>query len=216
VNQSRTLENTPMMISIGSVYQANERIRAGVDVSFPYTVSYIARESGGELSETIKYPLKANVGLEYRARQELQARLNIDLGYEFWSNASYETEIGGNVPVSQEFSDVLKIKVGIEHIFYNRIPLRVGAQYRTAYLSTGNTQTLLAAGTGFFNEVWRVDVSGGFGRITYRWEDLFDDARYVNDPNFQSRTDRDSVDESTFLLLISLKFGMNFGSQNVE
>ena len=161
----------------------------------------------------IEYPLKANIGLEYRARQELQARLNIDFGYEFWSNSKYTTDIGGNVPTTQEFSDVINIRVGIEHIFYNQIPFRVGAQYRTAYLVSGTTQTLLAAGTGYNNESWRVDLSGGFGRVTYRWEDLFDDALFVTNPNFQSRSELDTVDESTFLVLISLKYGINFGQE---
>jgi hypothetical protein len=204
-SQTRKSDNTPIIFSIGSIYKATERISTGIDLSLPYSVSFKSQVIGEQLNETIEYPLKANVGLEYRARQELQARLNVDIGYEFWSNSKYNTEIGGNVPVSQEFSDVLNIKVGIEHIFYNQIPFRVGAQYRTAYLASGTTQTLLAAGTGFYNGSWRIDLAGGFGRVTYRWEDLFDDALFVSNPNFQSRSELDTVDESTFLVQFSLK-----------
>ena len=209
-DQSRELDNTPLLLSFGSVYQASERIRAGLDIALPYKISYVSNTNDELLTETIEYPLKLNAGLEYRARQELQARLNIDIGFEFWSNSEYTSQIGGNVPQSQEFSNVFSIKAGIEHIFYNQIPFRVGAQYRTSYLASGTTQTLLAAGTGFFNESWQIDLAGGFGRVTYRWEDLFDDTLFVNNPNFRNRVDLDTVDESTFLAIISFRYAINF------
>jgi hypothetical protein len=53
-------------------------------------------------------------------------------------------------------------------------------------------------------------VAGAFGRINYRWEDLFDDALFVDDPNFQSRIDLDTVDETTFLIMVSVKYALNF------
>jgi len=209
-DQSRELSNTPLILSFGSLYRFNERVSAGVDFALPYSVNFRTLPEGIELSETIEYPFKLNAGFEFRARQQLQARLNVDVGYEFWSDKKYSSQIGGNIPSSQTFDDVFYFKTGIEHIFFNQIPFRVGAQYKTSYLARGTTQTLLSAGTGFFRKSWQVDVAGAFGRISYRWEDLFDDALFVDDPNFQSRIDLDTVDETTFLIMVSVKYALNF------
>jgi hypothetical protein len=208
--QSRELDNTPVVFSFGTVYRASERISAGFDIVLPYSVEFKSVTNGDELRETIEYPLKINGGFEFRARQKLQARLNIDIGYEFWSSVSYKSQIGGNIPTSQKFDDVFYFKTGIEHIFFNKIPFRVGAQYRTSYLARGTTQTLLGAGTGFFKKAWQVDISGAFSRVNYRWEDLFDDALFVDDPNFQSRIDMDSVNEITLFILLSVKYAIDF------
>ncbi len=209
-DQSRELENTPLVLSFGTVYRASERISAGFDIVLPYSVKFKSVSNGNELRETIEYPLKINGGFEFRAQQKLQARLNVDIGYEFWSGVTYASQIGGNIPTTQTFDDVFYFKTGIEHIFFNKIPFRVGAQYRTSYLARGTTQTLLGAGTGFFKKAWHVDVAGAFSRTSYRWEDLFDDALFVDDPNFQSRIDLDTVDEITFFLLLSVKYTVDF------
>jgi hypothetical protein len=210
VDQSRELKNTPLVLSVGTVYRASERISAGLDIVLPYSVKFKSISSGNELNETIEYPLKINGGFEFRARQKLQARLNVDIGYEFWSGKKYSSQIGGNIPTTQKFDDVFYFKTGIEHIFFNKIPFRVGAQYRTSYLSRGTTQTLLGAGTGFFRNAWHVDVSGAFSKISYPWDDLFDDALFVDDPNFQSRIDPDTVDEITLFILLSVKYTIDF------
>jgi len=210
LDQSRELENTPLVLSFGAVYRASERISTGIDIVLPYSVKFKSVSDGNHYQETIEYPLKLNGGFEFRARQKLQARLNVDLGYEFWSGKKYSSQIGGNISATQKFDDVFYFKAGIEHIFFNKVPFRVGTQYRTSYLARGSTQTLIGAGTGFFQKNWQVDVAGAFSRTSYRWEDLFDDALYVNDPNFQSRIDLDTVDESTFFMVLSVKYTVDF------
>ncbi len=210
--QQRNLQNTPLILSLGTIYRLTERISVGADVSLPYSLDYshhIPQQM--ILSETIEYPARMNAGFEFRAQQELQARLNVDVGYEFWSRTQYSSQIGGNIPTTQEFSDVFYLKTGIEHIFFNKLPFRVGAQYRTSYLSRGTTRTLLAAGAGFMGSNWRVDISGAFNKAVYRWEDLFDDRLYVTDPNFQSRIDLDNVEETYFFALLSLEYFLDFG-----
>jgi hypothetical protein len=210
-DENRKLTNTPLVFSAGSIYQISERISIGVDLSLPYTLKYDVTLANEEMvQESIGYPFRLNAGFEYRARQELQARLNADIGYEFWSNREYSQQTEGGVVTLPEFSDVFYFKTGIEHVFFNQIPFRVGAQYRNSYVRRGITQTLLAAGSGFFNQQWRVDVAGALSKLSYRWEDLFDDRLYMDDPNFQSRTDLDTVDETYFFLQLSFKYFINF------
>lgn len=217
---NRSLDNTPVVLSAGAIYRVNNRVTGGVDVCLPYTVKYSATTVTGEtMTEEIGYPLKINAGFEYRAQQELQARLNVDIGYEFWSNVNYDVTglemisssslapFGNVVFYNENFVDVYTVKVGIEHIFFNKIPFRVGMQYRNSYQKKGTTQTLLSAGTGFMNNNWRVDVAGAFNKVTYKREDLFSDKFYVDNPEtFQSRTDLDDVDELHFFGRITLSY----------
>ncbi len=203
---NRSLDNTPLVVSLGAIYRMNERFTGGVDVSLPYTVKYKAAVG----NEEIKYPLKLNAGVEFRARQVLQARLNIDFGYEFWSSASYSSTIPAIARVvspTLEFSDVYKIRVGIEQIFFNRVPFRVGMQYRNSYQQRGRTQTLLTAGTGFLGKNWKVDLSGGVGKITYSWPDLFNDNLYGG---LDTHTRMDQVQELTYLLKATLSYNLDF------
>jgi hypothetical protein len=210
-DENRKLTNTPLIFSAGSIYQLSERISIGVDFSLPYTLKYdVTLADKGIVQESIGYPFRVNAGFEYRSRQELQARLNADIGYEFWSNRDYNQQTDGAVVTLSEFSDVFYFKTGIEHVFFNQIPFRVGAQYRNSYIRRGISQTLLAAGSGFFNQQWRVDVAGALSKLSYRWEDLFDDKLYMDDPNFQSRSELDTVDETYFFLQISFKYFINF------
>ena len=210
-SESRKLTNTPLVFSAGSIYRFSERISAGIDLSLPYTLKYEVTEADNEISsETIGYPLRLNAGFEYRARQELQARLNVDVGYEFWSKQESTRQAVEEQSVLLEFSDVFYFKTGIEHIFFNKIPFGVGAQYRNSYQRRGITQTLLSAGSGFLSQNWRMDIAGAISKLSYRWKDLFDDKLYVDDPNFQSRRDLDTVDETYFFLQVSFKYFFSF------
>lgn len=210
-SENRKLTNTPLVFSFGSIYPFSERISAGFDLSLPYTLKYEVIQSENEiLQESIGYPLRLNAGFEYRARQELQARLNVDIGYEFWSNQESTRKTVEEQSLLLEFSDVFYFKTGVEHIFFNNIPFGVGAQYRNSYQRRGITQTLLAAGSGFLGQNWRIDLAGAISKLSYRWKDLFDDKMYVDDPNFQSRRDLDTVDETYFFLQLSFKYFIDF------
>jgi len=209
--ENRKLSNTPLTASAGAIYRLSERVSLGGDVFLPYTLKYKVTDAEEDLfQESIGYPLRLNAGFEYRARQELQARLNLDLGYEFWSKREYTRELTSGIITLPDFSDVLYVKAGIEHIFFNKIPFGLGAQYRNSNNSRGNTQTLLSVGTGFFDRQWRIDVAGALSRLNYRWADLFDDKWFVNDPNFVSRTALDTVDETYFFVQLSFKYLIDF------
>ncbi len=206
----RTLDNLPTVLSLGTIYRFNERITAGLDVSLPYTVKYVAKGPEGEnWQEEIGHPLRINAGFEYRAQQILQARLNIDFAYEFWSDVNYQSNVPTAIVVQpgRELTDVYKVRIGIEHIFYNQIPFRVGIQYRNSYLYKGQTQTLFSLGTGFFGDRWKVDVAGAVTKSTYKWPDLFDDRLFGGD---RSNSPTDDVEELTFLGRITLQYFLNW------
>lgn len=206
---NRTLDNTPVLFSIGATYKLNPRISGGLHVDLPYTVKYTASDDAGQqIGEEIGYPLRLTTSWEYRARQLLQARLNVDFSYEFWSNSlNYASKLSDVFNSPREYNDVYVIKVGLEQIFFNKIPFRVGMQYRNSYREKGTTRTLFSAGTGFLGDNWKVDLAGGVSKLEYRWPDLFDDTLFGGD---RSNSSVDTVDEYYFFGQISLVYFLNF------
>ncbi|MFZ0390540.1 MAG: hypothetical protein WAN36_08765 [Calditrichia bacterium] len=204
----RSLDNTPLVLSFGGIYRIHPRLSAGLSASLPYTVKYVDKEKGA--NEEIGYPMQLTAAMEYRPQQELKARLNVDFTYEFWSGVEYKSNLAGNISSADNFSDAFVLKAGIEHIFFNHLPFRVGMQYRNSFREVGNTakfsQTLLSAGTGFSSANWQVEVAGAFSSATYRWPDLFDDAQFGGD---RSASLIDDVDNSFFFgrLTLSYYFG---------
>ncbi len=204
--ESHQLNNTPIVVSVGGIYDATPRLTIGTYFKFPYTLKYQLTLRNNDspstpFQETIEYPPMWNVGFEYRASQALQARLNMDFRYEWWSNARYQIE---NNPQNSsfKFEDAISLRAGIEHIFFNQIPFRVGVQYRTSYRDRKTTQTLLTAGTGFFDQWWQIDVAGGFSSLSYKFPDLFDDSLYGGN---RSNSPIDDVKENYFFGLVTVK-----------
>ncbi|RMH85144.1 MAG: hypothetical protein D6681_16275, partial [Calditrichaeota bacterium] len=198
---THSLQNTPVVLSAGAIYEATPHLSLGAYVRLPYTVEY--RFTGTTVSEpvaeSIEYPLQLTGGLEYRSRQELQARLNIDVTYEWWSQtqSAFVADY-----LSPPFEDAIRVKAGIEHIFHNKIPFRVGLQYRTTFQDRQRTRTLITAGTGFRDHRWQIDVAGGFSKLTYPFPDLFDDRLFGGD---RSRSNIDDVSERYFFGRVTLR-----------
>ncbi|GAB4342315.1 MAG: hypothetical protein Kow0037_29580 [Calditrichia bacterium] len=196
-----SLDNTPVVLSMGAIYQLNERIRLGADLRLPYKIKYTV------LNDEYQYPLAINFAAQYRARQIIQAVLNVEVGYEFWSDVDNPTFVEPGSVSPTNFDDVFKLKAGLEHIFYNQVPFRVGMQYRNSYFNRGTTQTLLTVGTGFRAANWTVDVSGAVSSTDYHWPDLFDDTIYGGD---RSNSLIDRVEETFFLGMVTLTYFLNF------
>lgn len=201
----RNLDNSPIVASFGAIYDVHSHLSLGGHLRLPYSVDYRVQSTVNgaqtpDARESIEYPLQITGALEYRGRQALRARLNIDVTYEFWSSTNSQIH-SENFP-NTNFDDVFIIKTAVEHIFFNRIPFQAGVQFRTAYQDQNTSRTLISAGTGFMGDHWRIDVAGGFSNLNYTFPDLFDDTRYGGD---RSLSPIDDVEEKFFFGMITLK-----------
>lgn len=203
-SRQRDLDNTPIVASFGAIYDINERVSVGSHVQLPYKINYKFSDNLSEQtgSESIEYPMQLTAAFEYRAQQILQARLNIDFTYEWWSQTKYQFDYMTTMIERENFDDAIAIKVGIEHIFHDKIPFQVGMQYRTSYLNRSQSRTLLSAGTGFMGNNWQVDASGGFSKLSYNYPDLFSDTIYGGN---RSNSPIDDVEENFFFGLVTLR-----------
>lgn len=208
VIQNWNLQNTPVVFSVGTLIRVTPHLSLGSVVQLPYTMRYQQFPDNALIA--LNFPLQFAIGMEYRARQELQTRLNIDFSYEFWSRTN---SLRDDIPYLTLLQDSWAIKAGVEHIFFNKIPFRAGIQYRTSPRDRGTVQTAITAGTGFFGNGWQVDVAGGFSSLEYKYPDLFDDSLYGGN---RVASTLDTVHELQFFGRISLSININAlrGSNN--
>ncbi len=213
VRITRELLGHPLVFSVGGIFLFNPHFRLGATVQLPYTVRWkynrVHRYSETWISgeERFEYPLQATGGMEFRARQELQARLNVDVTYFWWSRTRSKVLSDTHVRDVRGLEDAVHIKAGIEHIFFNKVPFRVGIQFRTSPKNRRRSRTLLTAGTGFSGKYWHVDMAGGFSPLSYRFPDVFDDSLFGG---FRVEGGLDTVEENFFFGLLTLRLFPGF------
>ncbi len=200
----RDLNITPLVVRLGAHYQVNDRLAVAATLRLPYTVEFGTKliENGNEpISkgvEKFEYPLQIGGGMDYRFQNVLQARVLLDVYYEYWSNFKDSNNNRLN------FRDVLKIKTGVEYIFLNRLPVRMGFAYGTLPENRDLSRTLLTIGTGWYFDGVRFDVAGGLSHLEFYQNDLFPDTIY----GLNARTDLDRVKWSEYFVKLDVSFSL--------
>ena len=202
ISNYRSLDNTPLVVSAGAIVDVTSQLTLGSHLRLPYEVEYALGVEGADETtpESYEYPMALHFGLEYRGRQQLQSRLNVDFSYEWWSEV--ENTVEGDIQPNL-FDDAITLKGGIEHLFYNDIPLRFGLQHRSSIQDRSSTRTLFSVGSGYVAKQWQLDGSLGFSKLTYTAEDLFDDAIFGGD---RSGSPIDDVEERYVFGMLTLRF----------
>ncbi len=149
----------------------------------------------------VKYPLRTGFGLEYRFTNILEARISADFEYVFWSDLNDSWRSAVNL------SDIYIIKLGIEHIFFDKMPFRVGFNYQPLKENKNYTRSIFTLGIGLLFDGYQIDFSGGFENLTSNQPDLFNDGLY---PPLSNRIENiDRVKTSNFYGMVEFRFSLN-------
>ncbi len=201
----RTLKQTPLLFSLGLHYKLNQRAAFGVKARLPFRLSFTqtVRNNIGDsiamvTTSRITYPLRFAGGMEYRFKNVLEARINLDFTYDFWSQADNDPSLN--------FRDTYTFNLGVEHLFYNYIPLRIGFLYGTMRESADFSRSALTLGSGFNVMGAQINMAGGLSTLEYYQDDLFPNSLY----NFPDRTDKDRVKLTHFFLRLDVRYALNF------
>lgn len=177
--RKKTLENSPIVTALGIRYQFDDFFTAAALLRLPYTVKFNSRYSSEqnpsldmEYLQELKYPMLIGVGVDYRFTNILAARLSFDLIYEQWS------QFEDNRKNDLLFEDTYSIRTGIEHIFWDKVPFRIGFQYNTMRESSDFAQSIISLGTGIVVSNLNIDFSVAISSFEYYQNDLFDDSIY--------------------------------------
>ena len=187
----RDLDNLPVIPSAGIRIKIGDRFSFGSALRLPYDIKFInkiyetnaLKDTAYTVDQKLSYPMKLSLGTEYRFQNILEARIFTDFIYTFWENfKDSETE-------DLNFDNTYNVRAGIEHIFFNKVPFRVGFDYGTLRESKNYSRAVLSAGTGIIMNNLQLDMAVGISSLVYRQADMFDNADYGMD----SVTDADRV-----------------------
>jgi hypothetical protein len=134
----------------------------------------------------IEYPAELGIGLAYRPRAKVRTTVRLDAGWTEWSDFRHGLWSG------LELDDVWSVRVGLEHVFYNGMPVRFGFHYQPSPQDEEVATTAFTFGGGLDLGPLRADLGFEFSNRNYRFDDLFDDAMFGGN----TRTRKDLVDES--------------------
>jgi len=204
--RTKKLDTTPMVATLGLRYRLNERLALGATVRLPYKLDFkqtvtdvLADTSAVESGQTLDYPLRFAAGMEYRFENILAAKINLDFVYDFWS------QFKDNLNPATRFQDTYSFRVGVEHLFFDKVPLRAGFLYSTLRQSASFSRAVLTIGSGFTVRRVQVDLGAGVSNMTYYQPDMFPDSMYgLND-----RSDSDRVKLTSYFLRADITYAFD-------
>ncbi len=196
---TKELDGLPITTTVGLRYAYNERLALGLSARMPYSVSFKNSFTGPSdttaFTQTLTYPARLGAGLEYRFINVLAAKISFDFVYDFWSAFKDDRN-------PTNFQDTYTIHTGVEHLFFDKIPLRAGFLFGTLRESKDFSRTVLTIGSGFETHHVNVNIAGGISSMQYYQDDYFADSIY----GLGNRSDSDRVDVTQYFLRIDLNY----------
>ena len=101
-------------------------------------------------------------------------------------------------------SAVWDVRAGIEHVFYNGMPVRFGFRWAPSPTDQDVATTAFTFGAGLRVGAPRADLAFEGGSRKYRFAALFDDAAFGG----TSRTQKDTVEENTSSMFGTLTYDL--------
>jgi long-subunit fatty acid transport protein len=175
-----------------------ERLGLATSTQLGYAVQFTHDTvSAGSMGiQKLDFPLQQSIGLDYRFQNILEARIFFDFVYTFWE------DFKDNWNPALAYDNTINFRGGVEHIFFNKVPFRVGFDYRTLRESKNYSQTLVSIGSGFYLDKVRIDLAAGLSGLNYFQKDLYDNANY----GLLTSTEADRVNWSELYARIDLNY----------
>lgn len=159
-----------------------------------------AGATGGPPTGSVEmtYPQEFTAGVTWRPRARLRTTIRVEADWVEWSKFENQLWAGPGL------DDVWGARLGIEHVFYNGVPMRFGIRYVPAPLDDEVATTAFTFGGGLDVGPLRADLAFEVANRRYRFTDLFDDERFGGNSHVQ----KDLVEESgtAAFLTLSAKF----------
>jgi hypothetical protein len=159
----------------------------------------------------IEYPATMRLGATFHPRNQLETHVVVEMVRRFWESVDDEGyRVTAAVPAGT-LRDTWDLKLGVEHIFYNGMPVRFGFRYLENYADEDSDRSIFSAGFGYEAAGYRIDVTGQYHRQTSRQDFLFD-RTLVIDPNtrddisgtYPAPSSLSKVEDSTIALVVGV------------
>jgi len=201
--ERREVDCDGINLHLGALAEVSSRIQVGLRYRSEAKLDGTGRFSGDGIAAPdsswdveLTYPYSVALGVEYRPRNDLSARLTFDVEFTQWSH--FEDKADTTI----DFDDVWQFAGGVEHKFFMGYPFRLGFRYQPSYQDKQVTTTAITFGTGFPLENFQIDVGGEVATRSWREDDLFPEELFGG----VERAGKDRVKESLLRAMVSITY----------
>ena len=191
-------------VTLGTSVYVDERLRVGASMETKPQLhdDYTAWTDGEvtspeESSGDLELPMRFQGGLTYRPRNTFQTLFAADVVYTPWS------EIVDHLTPDQELQDTWEARFGLEHVFYNKLPGRIGFRYGQSYAMDEADRVAFTFGFGYLVEQFKIDLAGEVGKTTSRQEPV----RPRDEQGVAVGLGQDHVKDTLFRVSMGVEYG---------
>ena len=196
--------------TLGLTGKINERVEVGVawESRLKATGTWDYTYADAEIDTLISHPGKYlypsifRAGLVFRPRTDPRTIFTIELEYVPWEDLTDNEHPGGDNP--QNLQSTTDVRVGLEHMFYNGMPLRFGFRHLQTYADAEASVSVFSAGVGMPVLRGMLSASLELSKLTsildhqFPYPEGYFDRSFVSDP--QAR-----VEDTRFRLSVGYK-----------
>lgn len=188
--------------SVGASGSVNDRIDLGASFEGPFTVDGTHTTTRGTVTTSadreVEYPGTLRFGGTYHPRNILRTTFSVEAERRFWEQV--DTRVAGVFGDSVDVRDTWELRVGLEHLLYNGLPVRFGFRYLENYADPESERSIFSAGVGYKFAGYAIDVTGLYHRQTSRQDFLFNPS-YLT---FQAPDTLEKVEDSVVQLIVGV------------
>ena len=119
-----------------------------------------------------RYPNIYRAGFTFRPQTDPRTTFSIELEYKPWSEM-VDSENPGYDNL-QNLADVSDVRIGLEHLFYNGMPIRFGFRYIDTYSDSNASTSVFSAGVGVPFKAGMFSASLELSKVSSIQDHLFD------------------------------------------
>ncbi len=166
-------------VTVGASYDLP--VKFDVDYRMTTTNTTVTTATG---SEKMDYPGRLAVGVSYQPRNILKTTFTMDVARTFWEDLEDPILDAHPMVTIPTLRNTYEYRFGLEHVFYNGLPARIGFFYREAYAVDEVDDAGISFGTGYRFSNFDFGISADVSKRNSSQAAIT--ARAANDP----KTDR--------------------------
>lgn len=167
--------------TFGVAADVGDRVTMAAAYELPVTLDIdwhrttLATASGGKLTTTetsgteeMIYPGRLTVGLAYRPRNPLSTTFTLNVTRMYWAQLEedlFAAQTGVKLPARRS---TYEYRFGLEHVFYNDLPLWFGFFYRESYADKDLDDAGISAGTAYRFSKFDVGIGAAVSKRSSR------------------------------------------------
>jgi hypothetical protein len=167
-----------LSVTTGMTFTPNERLVIGAAWDLPFDMGgdelLVRTEGAGdptgiEHHTTVRYPQRARIGFALHPRTEPLTVFSAEVEWTEWSQLQ-----DNRIDDPNTMENTMDYKVGVQHTFYNGMPIRFGFRHLDHYSDPEAMSSIFSMGLGAPFAEGMINVSTELGKVSFVQGHFFD------------------------------------------